>query len=107
MKNRRELLNRIRALETKFVPPDPWVLTVEYEAGRVEQMSAREYMGLKAGLQGVHVIDMTITGNLKELDCWLQTVRDAAEKATTHDCRAPTSLEEWELYDGTKDTVKI
>ena len=79
----RGFMNRVRALESCFIPPDPWILTVEYADCHTAQMSAREYMEVKKErLHDVHVTDRLITGNLKELDSWLETVRFVASQAS-------------------------
>lgn len=101
----RGLLNRVRALESRFVPPDPWILTVEYADGHTAQMSASEYKAVKAErLQDVHVTDRIITGNVAELESWLATVRFVAESMKDQDCRSITSYEEWEKT-GTSEAV--
>ena len=104
---KKEILSRVKALEIKFVPPDPWILTIEYADGRTAKMTASEYRILKAEKRDeVHVIDRVITGNVKELDNWLQTVREMAESMEDQDCRSPTTLEEWES-EGTSKVMMI
>ena len=79
----RGILNRVKALESRFIPPDPWILTVEYTDGHTAQMSASEYMKIKMErLYDVHVTDRLITGNLMELESWLTTVRFVASQAS-------------------------
>lgn len=76
---KRELMNRVKALEARFIPPEPWTITVEYSDGRIAEMSASEYRKVKEQQpQKVHVIDRVITGNLRELDNWLAMVKSIA-----------------------------
>lgn len=79
---KRELLNRVKALEERFIPPEPWKITVEYSDGRIAEMSASEYRKVKEQQpQKVHVIDRGITGNLRELDNWLAMVKFLASQS--------------------------
>lgn len=74
-----DLLRRVSRLERALVPPEPWRITIEYADGSVGVVSAREYRKIKEKyLHDVHVIDRTISGNLDELDDWLQMVRFVA-----------------------------
>ena len=83
---KRELLNRVKALEERFIPPEPWKITVEYSDGRIAEMSASEYRKVKEQQpQKVHVIDRVITGNLRELDSWLAMVKFIASQAFNDD----------------------
>lgn len=71
----KDLLRRVSRLERALVPPEPWRITIEYADGSVGVVSAREYRKIKEKyLHDVHVIDRTISGNLDELDDWLQMV---------------------------------
>ena len=75
----KDLLRRVSRLERALVPPEPWRITIEYADGSVGVVSAREYRKIKEKyLHDVHVIDRTISGNLDELDDWLQMVRFVA-----------------------------
>lgn len=75
----RDLLRRVSRLERVMVPPEPWRITAQYADGHTEIMTAREYRKAKeASLHDIHVIDRTISGNLDELDDWLQMVRFVA-----------------------------
>ena len=75
----RDLMRRVSRLERALVPPEPWRITIEYADGSVGVVSAREYRKIKEKyLHDVHVIDRTISGNLDELDDWLQMVRFVA-----------------------------
>lgn len=75
----RDLLRRVSRLERAMVPPEPWRITAQYADGHTEIMTAREYRKVKETcLHDVHVIDRTISGNLDELDDWLQMVRFVA-----------------------------
>lgn len=104
---KKELLKRVNSLENQFIPPEDWILTVEYADGHTAKMTASEYRILKAEkLDEVHVVDMVISGNLKELDNWLQTVRETAERMEDKDCKSPTTLGEWESI-GMTGTIRI
>ena len=75
----KDLLRRVSRLERALVPPEPWRINIEYADGSVGVVSAREYRKIKEKyLHDVHVIDRTISGNLDELDDWLQMVRFVA-----------------------------
>ena len=75
----KDLLRRVSRLERALVPPEPWRITIEYADGSVGVVSAREYRKIKEKyLHDVHVTDRTISGNLDELDDWLQMVRFVA-----------------------------
>ena len=79
---KRELLNRVKALEVRFIPPEPWRITAQFADGHTEIMSASEYRKVKEQQpQKVHVIDRVITGNLRELDNWLAMVKVVASQA--------------------------
>ena len=79
---KRELLNRVKALEVRFIPPEPWRITAQFADGHTEIMSASEYRKTKElQPQKVHVIDRVITGNLRELDSWLAMVKFIASQA--------------------------
>lgn len=79
---KRELLNRVKALEVRFIPPEPWRITAQFADGHTEIMTASEYRKVKElQPQKVHVIDRVITGNLRELDSWLAMVKFIASQA--------------------------
>ena len=79
---KRELLNRVKALEVRFIPPEPWRITAQFADGHTEIMSASEYRKTKElQPQKVRVIDRAITGNLRELDNWLAMVKVVASQA--------------------------
>lgn len=83
---KRELLNRVKALEVRFVPPEPWRITAQFADGHTEIMTASEYRKVKElQPQKVHVIDRVITGNLRELDSWLAMVKFIASQAFNDD----------------------
>ena len=83
---KRELLNRVKALEVRFIPPEPWRITAQFADGHTEIMSASEYRKTKElQPQKVHVIDRVITGNLRELDSWLAMVKFIASQAFNDD----------------------
>ncbi len=83
---KRELLNRVKALEVRFIPPEPWRITAQFADGHTEIMSASEYRKVKEQQpQKVHVIDRVITGNLRELDSWLAMVKFIASQAFNDD----------------------
>lgn len=82
----RELLRRVSRLERAMVPPEPWRITAQYADGHTEIMTAREYRKAKeASLHDIHVIDRTISGNLDELDDWLQMVSFVASMTVYED----------------------
>lgn len=96
----KDLLRRVSRLERALVPPEPWRITIEYADGSVGVVSAREYRKIKEKyLHDVHVIDRTISGNLDELDDWLQMVRFVASLDFPDDKeqRVPdiTELDDW------------
>ena len=83
---KRELLNRVKALEARFVPPEPWRITAQFADGHTEIMTASEYRTVKElQPQKVRVIDRAITGNLRELDSWLAMVKFIASQAFNDD----------------------
>ena len=83
---KRELLNRVKALEVRFIPPEPWRITAQFADGHTEIMTASEYRKVKElQPQKVHVIDRVITGNLRELDSWLAMVKFIASQAFNDD----------------------
>ena len=82
----KDLLRRVSRLERALVPPEPWRITIEYADGSVGVVSAREYRKIKEKyLHDVHVIDRTISGNLDELDDWLQMVSFVASMTVYED----------------------
>lgn len=82
----RDLLRRVSRLERAMVPPEPWRITAQYADVHTEIMTAREYRKVKETcLHDVHVIDRTISGNLDELDDWLQMVRFVASMTVYED----------------------
>ena len=98
---KRELLNRVKALEVRFIPPEPWRITAQFADGHTEIMSASEYRKVKElQPQKVHVIDRVITGNLRELDSWLAMVKFIASRAFNDDEERDipkdiTELDDW------------
>ena len=108
----RDLLRRVSRLERAMVPPEPWRITAQYADGHTEIMTAREYRKVKETcLHDVHVIDRTISGNLDELDDWLQMVRFVASLDFPDDkeqCVPDiTELDNWLEMDSEKAVTPI
>lgn len=108
----RDLLRRVSRLERVMVPPEPWRITAQYADGHTEIMTAREYRKAKeASLHDIHVIDRTISGNLDELDDWLQMVRFVASLDFPDDkeqCVPDiTELDDWLEMDSEKAVTPI
>lgn len=82
-----ETRHRLSELEKKIVPPDPWTITAEYIAdGHTETLTAREYLKLKEkDPAAVRIVDRHITGNLKELDAYLETAVVMAKYTAEND----------------------
>ena len=77
---------RLSALEKILVPPDNWEITAEYKDGHTETMSACEYLRLKEkDPAAVRIVDRHITGNLKELDAYLEAAVLMAEYVQNND----------------------
>ena len=82
----RDLMRRVSRLEKAMIPPAPWRITAQFADGHTEIMTAREYRKAKeVYLHDIHVVDRTISGNLDELDDWLQMVRFVASMAVYED----------------------
>ena len=108
----KDLLRRVSRLERALVPPEPWRITIEYADGSVGVVSAREYRKIKEKyLHDVHVTDRTISGNLDELDDWLQMVRFVASLDFSDDkeqCVPDiTELDNWLEMDSEKAVTPI
>lgn len=78
---------RLSALEKILVPPDNWEITAEYISdGHTAKMSARAYLRLKEqDPAAVRIVDRHITGNLKELDAYLEAAVVMAEYVQNND----------------------
>ena len=77
---------RLSALEKILVPPDNWEITAEFSDGHTSKMSAREFLKLKKqDPAAVRIVDRHITGNLKELDAYLEAAVVMAEYVQNND----------------------
>ena len=81
-----KIKRRLTRLEKLLVPPDNWQILIERADGSQATMTAQEYRREKRlDPLNVHVVDMHVSGNAKELKNYLDMVRETAIFYTEND----------------------